>query len=78
MSCPTFGTSNISISNSSLPSSVVLISFVSSTCTTASAPDGIGAPVLIRMHDPGRTDLSGYNITVLKCYTLRLYISCQL
>ena len=59
MSCPTEGAFNILISSSVFPSSASFTNSVSSTCTTASAPGGSGAPVLIRKQNPGITPPCG-------------------
>lgn len=62
ISCPRDGADLIIIFNSFVPSLEAPKSSVSSTWTTASAPGGTGAPVLIRMHCPFcSTAALGYN-----------------
>lgn len=55
MSCPAIAAVKMLMRSSSKPSSVRSSSSVSSTCTTAVAPSGTGAPVVIRTATPGRT-----------------------
>ena len=68
MSCPGEGLTRIEISTSSPPFSSVRSRRVSSTCVTASAPGGSGAPVLILTQWPGFTVFSGWPAHKLVSY----------